>query len=93
MSTAARHHSLRVYLQVKQWKGENEFMSLDDYGWKVTEQGQVLPRMPDLFFLYLIEQVEFSQLLADVDLLYFQRGQPQHREIHTLLFSNGVWVL
>ena len=53
-------------------------------------EGQVLPRMPDLLFLYLNEQVE---LLADVDLLYFQRGQPQHRELHTLLFSNGVWVL
>ena len=46
-SAAARHHSLRVYLQVKQWKGENEGMSLEDYGWKVTE-GQVLPRMTDL---------------------------------------------
>ena len=33
-SAAARHHSLRVYLQVKQWKGENEGMSLEDYGWK-----------------------------------------------------------
>ena len=41
-SAAARHRSLRVYLQVKQWKGENEGMSLEDYGWKVTE-GQVLP--------------------------------------------------
>ena len=29
-SAAARHHSLRVYLQVKQWKGENEGMSLED---------------------------------------------------------------
>ncbi|XP_073240418.1 uncharacterized protein [Porites lutea] len=46
-SAAARHHSLRVYLQVKQWKGENEGMSLEDYGWKVTE-GQVPPRMTDL---------------------------------------------
>ncbi|CAH3177831.1 unnamed protein product [Porites lobata] len=46
-SAAARHHSLRVYLQVKRWKGENEGMSLEDYGWKVTE-GQVLPRMTDL---------------------------------------------
>ena len=45
-SAAARHHSLRVYLQVKQWKGENEGMSLEDYEWKVTE-GQVLPRMTD----------------------------------------------
>ena len=25
---------------------------------------------------YLIEQVKFWQLLADVDLLYFHRGQP-----------------
>ena len=34
-----------------------------------------------LSVFYLIEQVEFFwQLLADVDLLYFLRGQPQHRE-------------
>ena len=47
-SAAARHHSLRVYLQVKQWKGKNEGMSLEDYRWKVTE-GQVLPnRLTDL---------------------------------------------
>ena len=44
-------------------------------------------------FFYLVEQVEFSQLLADVDLLYFHRGQPQYRELHALLFSNSVWVL
>ena len=38
-----------------------------------------------LSFFYLIEQVEFFwQLLADVDLLYFHRGQPQHREFHAL---------
>ena len=41
-----------------------------------------------LSVFYLIEQ-----LLADVDLLYFHRGQPQHRELHALLFSNNVWVL
>ena len=46
-SAAARHHSLRVYLQVKQWKGENEGMSLEDYGLKVTED-QIIPRMTDL---------------------------------------------
>ena len=46
-------------------------------------------------FFYLIEQVEFFfwQLLADADLLYFHRGQLQHRELHALLFSNSVWVL
>ena len=48
-----------------------------------------------LSVFYLIEQVKFFfwQLLADVDLLYFHRGQPQHRELHALLFSNNVWVL
>ena len=46
-SAAAQHHSLRVYLQVKQWKGENEGMSLEDYGWKVTEDQELL-RMIDL---------------------------------------------
>ena len=47
-----------------------------------------------LLFLYLIEQVEFSQLLADVDLLHCHRGQPQHRELHAqaTLFEY-VWVL
>ena len=38
-----------------------------------------------LSVFYLIEQVKFWQLLADVDLLYFHRGQPQHRELHALL--------
>jgi len=37
-----------------------------------------------LLFIHLIEQVEYSQLLAYVDLLYFHSGQ---------LFSNSVWVL
>ena len=46
-SAAARCQNLRVYLQVKQSKGENEGMSLEEYGWKVTG-GQVLPRMTDL---------------------------------------------
>ena len=35
-STAARHHSLRVYLQVKQGKGENEGMSLEGDGRSAT---------------------------------------------------------
>ena len=53
------------------------------------------PGYLSLSVIYLIEQVKvfFLQLLADVDLLHFHRGQPQHRELHALLFSNGVWVL
>ena len=39
---------------------------------------------------YLIEQVQFLQLLADVDLLYFHRGQPQHQELHALQLKTCV---
>lgn len=46
-SAAARYHSQRVYLQVQQWEGEDEGISLEDWGWAVTE-GQALPRMTDL---------------------------------------------
>ena len=50
-----------------------------------------------LFSFFLLfdfkSRLSFSQLLAGVNLLYFHRGQPQHREIHTLLVSNSVWVL
>ena len=41
----------------------------------------------------LFEHVEFSELLTDVDLPYFHRGQPQNRELHALFFSNSVRVL
>ena len=57
------------------------------------------PGYLSLSVFYLIEQVKvfffffFLQLLAVVDLLQFHRGQPQHRELHALLFSNSVWVL
>ena len=39
-SVTGRYHSLRVYLQVKQWKCEDEGMSLEDWGWNVMECGQ-----------------------------------------------------
>ena len=41
-AAAARFHSLRVYLQVKQWQGEGAGMSMEDWGWKVTND-QVFP--------------------------------------------------
>ena len=44
---AARFHSLRVYLQVKQWQGEGSGMSMEDWGWKVTND-QVFPVATDL---------------------------------------------
>ena len=44
-------------------------------------------------FIYLIEQVDHSQLLANVDLLYFHRRQLQHQVLHALFFSNSISVL
>ena len=46
-SAAAKYHSQRVYLQVKQWKGEDEEMSVEDWGWKLSDD-QVHPVMTDL---------------------------------------------
>ncbi|KAK3752452.1 hypothetical protein QZH41_013499, partial [Actinostola sp. cb2023] len=45
-SAAARYHSFRVFLQVKQWQGRHERMSLEDWGWKLSS-GQVLPVTTD----------------------------------------------
>ena len=39
-----------------------------------------------LSFIWLSRLSFFWQLLTDVDLLYFHRGQPQHWELHALLF-------
>ncbi|KAK3754659.1 hypothetical protein QZH41_003875 [Actinostola sp. cb2023] len=46
-SEAAKNHSLRVYLQVKQWKDEDGDMAVQDWRWKINE-GQVTPVMTDL---------------------------------------------
>ena len=46
-AAAARFHSLRVYLQVKQWQGEGAGMSMEDWGWKVSNY-QVFPVATDL---------------------------------------------
>lgn len=46
-SAAAKYHSQRVYLQVKQWKGEDEEISVEDWGWKLSDD-QVHPVMTDL---------------------------------------------
>ena len=37
ISAVARNDSVGVYLQVKQWKSADKGMSLEDYGWNVTE--------------------------------------------------------
>ena len=45
-SSAARYHSYRVFLQVKQWQGRDERMSLKDWSWKLSSF-QVLPLTTD----------------------------------------------
>ena len=44
MSCAAGFHSLRVRLQVQQWKEHDAGMALSDWGWNVDDQ-QVTPVM------------------------------------------------
>ena len=46
-SAAAKYHSQRVYLQIKQCKGEDEGMSVADWGW-IVNVDQVVPVMTDL---------------------------------------------
>ena len=46
-AAAARFHSLRVYLQVKQWQGEDAEMLIEDWEWKVNGN-QVFPISTDL---------------------------------------------
>ena len=44
-SGAARFHSIRVFLQVKQWQAEN--LSIEDWGWKLRGN-QVCPITTEL---------------------------------------------
>jgi len=51
-AAAARFHSLRVYLQVKQWQGKDAEMLIEEWGWKVIGDQLVpvatyLPPAPD----------------------------------------------
>lgn len=46
-SAAAMYHSIRVYFQVQQWKGADETMSTEDWGWKACD-GLFLPVMTHL---------------------------------------------
>ena len=40
-SAAAKHHSLRVYLQVQEWKGSGAELYPRDWGWQECEEGFV----------------------------------------------------
>lgn len=45
-SAAARYHSRRVYLQIQQWKGNNNLQPVD-WGWRMSD-GNLVPVMTDL---------------------------------------------
>ena len=46
-SAAARYHTLRVFLQVKQWQCLGEGMLFEDWGWKISGN-QAIPVTTDL---------------------------------------------
>ena len=48
ISSAARYHSLRVFLQVKQWQCLSDGMLFKDWGWKLSGN-QVIPVTTDHF--------------------------------------------
>ncbi|CAH3149973.1 unnamed protein product [Porites evermanni] len=54
--SAARYHSLRVFLQVKQWHCLSDRMQFEDWGWKLSGN-QVIPVTTD----------HFSRVLAQDD--------------------------
>ena len=57
-SSAARYHSLRVFLQVEQWQCLSDGMQFEDWGWKLSGN-QVIPVTTD----------HFSRVLAQDDSL------------------------
>ena len=46
-SSAAKYHSLRVYLQVQVWLARGKDMTAENWGWKVSD-GKMLPILTDL---------------------------------------------
>ena len=46
-SSAAKFHSLRVYFQIRQWKGMMDNMKPEDWGWRNSD-GSLVPVMTDL---------------------------------------------
>ena len=47
-SSAAIYHSLRVFLQVKQWQGLAENFPMEEWGWKLQVIHHVIPITTDL---------------------------------------------
>ena len=46
-SSSAKYHSLRVYLQVQQWKSVNCSLNPEEWGWKMVT-GEYVPQHMDL---------------------------------------------
>jgi hypothetical protein len=45
-SSAAKYHSLRVYYQMMEWKGQNSDMKPEEWGWHIVE-GKYMPIQTD----------------------------------------------
>ena len=48
-SDAAKYHNLRVYYQIREWKGNGEDMDPLLWGWKLVE-GRLMPKSMDLMY-------------------------------------------
>ena len=47
-SSAAKYHSLRVYLQIREWKDSTKGINYEEWGWKLALEHQLTPVMTDL---------------------------------------------
>lgn len=47
-SAAASYHSMRVYHQFIQWKGKEKQVTAEERGWRLNDDGQLVPIMTQL---------------------------------------------
>ena len=45
---AASYHSMRVYHQFIQWKGKEKQVTAEEWGWRLNDDGQLVPIMTQL---------------------------------------------
>ena len=47
-SAAASYHSMRVYHQFIQWKGKEKQVTAEEWGWRLNDDGQLVPIITQL---------------------------------------------
>lgn len=82
-AVAARFHSLRVYLQVKQWQGEDSSITKGDWGWKFDGTGIIpvtsdLPSAPESR-IAILRGVPVGGMACSVPSLWLGQGFSLHK--------------